>query len=142
MIENEIFLDTAFAVSLFIPNDEHHDLAKSLAGEINANGIRMVTTRAVVLEIGNYLSRLRHRDAAIELMQSLDEDENVQIIPMTEVLYERGFELFCSRPDKEWGITDCISFIVMRERGIYSALTTDRHFQQAGFKALLREERS
>jgi len=48
--------------------------------------------------------------------------------------------LFCSRLDKEWGLIDCVSFIVMQERGLTNALTTDEHFEQAGFRALLRPE--
>ena len=139
MIESDVFLDTAFAISLSTPNDEHHERAVSLAEELEVNGTRLVTTRAVLLEIGNSLSRQRYRNAAIKLLQSLEEDENVQVIPISEELYEQGFELFLSRLDKEWGITDCISFIVMWELGINSALTTDKHFQQAGFNALLRK---
>jgi uncharacterized protein len=42
-----------------------------------------------------------------------------------------------SRRDKEWSLTDCISFVVMKERGLTEALTADHHFEQAGFKALL-----
>jgi predicted nucleic acid-binding protein len=72
------------------------------------------------------------------LLESLEQDPNIEIIPMTEGLYKRGFELYQSRPDKEWGITDCISFVVMQERSIMEALTTDKHFEQAGFQALLR----
>jgi uncharacterized protein len=47
--------------------------------------------------------------------------------------------LFKQRKDKEWGLVDCISFIVMQNREITDALTADIHFQQAGFRALLRE---
>lgn len=57
----------------------------------------------------------------------------------TEELYRRGFDLFRNRMDKEWGLTDCISFIIMEDFGIKKALTTDEHFLQNGFKALLRE---
>lgn len=140
MIEREVFLDTAFAISLSAVNDDHHELALLLSDELEADGVRLVTTRAVILEIGNSLSRQRYRNAAIELMQSLEEDDDVKIIPMTEDLYERGFELFRSRPDKEWGMIDCISFVVMSDFGIKSALTADKHFQQAGFNALLRKD--
>ena len=61
------------------------------------------------------------------------------IITVSEELYEKGLNLFVKRPDKEWGLTDCISFVVIQERGITEALTTDTHFQQAGFLALMRE---
>jgi predicted nucleic acid-binding protein len=52
-------------------------------------------------------------------------------------LFERGLRLFFDRPDKEWSLTDCISFTVMRDHKIVRALTADRHFAQAGFAVLL-----
>jgi predicted nucleic acid-binding protein len=58
---------------------------------------------------------------------------------MSEDLYERAFRFYQSRQDKEWGITDCISFVIMQDRGLTEALTTDENFQQAGFRALLKE---
>lgn len=91
------------------------------------------------LEIGNALSRLPYREAAVALLKSLEEDPNVEIVSLTEELYKEAFELYQQRTDKEWGMTDCISFTVMRERNLQEALTTDKHFQQAGFKALLRD---
>jgi predicted nucleic acid-binding protein len=60
-------------------------------------------------------------------------------VPISEELYERAFELYQDRRDKEWGLTDCLSFIVMQDRGLTMALTSDAHYQQAGFRALLRE---
>ncbi|MEN3335429.1 MAG: uncharacterized protein V7641_4794 [Blastocatellia bacterium] len=138
MARTELFLDTAFAIALSSPKDEHHEKALRLAEQLEIEGTRLLTTRAVVLEIGNALSKQRYRKASVELLESLEQDPKVEIIPMTEDLYERGFELYQSRPDKEWGITDCVSFVVMQERGVTEALTTDEHFEQAGFKALLR----
>jgi predicted nucleic acid-binding protein len=91
-----------------------------------------------MLEIGNALSKQPHRQAAVELLESLEQDPSVEIIPLTEELYKQAFELYQQRPDKEWGMTDCISFIVMSERNLQEALTTDKHFQPAGYKALLR----
>ena len=87
------------------------------------------------------LAKQRYRYAAIELLTSLEADPNVEIISLTEDLYQRAFHIYEQRTDKEWGITDCISFIVMQERGITAALTTDEHFEQAGFLALLRQEK-
>ena len=92
-----------------------------------------------MLEIGNALAKVRYRAAAIELLDSIEEDPNIEIIPLSEELYERAIELYRQRQDKEWGITDCISFTVMEDHKLKKALTTDDHFQQAGFRALLLE---
>jgi hypothetical protein len=87
--------------------------------------------------IGNSLSKQKYRAAAIQLLESLETDPSVEVILLTNSLYELAFNLFKQREDKEWGLVDCISFIVMQDRGITDALTTDTHFQQAGFRVLL-----
>jgi predicted nucleic acid-binding protein len=135
-----VFLDAAYAIALSVSNDRYHSRALLLANELEAAGTRLVTTHAVVLEIGNALSKARYRDAAVRLLQSLETDPHIEIVPLSEQLYARAFNLFQQRPDKEWGLTDCISFVTMRDREIIEALTTDEHFQQAGFRALLLEE--
>jgi predicted nucleic acid-binding protein len=134
-----VFLDTSFVIALSAPTDEYHSRASKLAEQLETNQTRLLTTRAVVLEIGNALAKLRYRHAAVELLNSLEADPNVEIVPLTEDLFARAFRLYCERPDKEWGLTDCISFVVMQERGLTAALTTDEHFQQAEFQALLRD---
>jgi len=100
----------------------------------------MITTHAVMLEIGNALSKQRYRQAAVALLQSLEADPNVTIVLLSENLYARAFRLYCDRADKEWGLTDCVSLVVMQDRKISEALTTDEHFQQSGFRALLLED--
>lgn len=134
----ERFLDTAYAIALSAPQDAHHERALTIASEMDASQCRLMTTRAVILEIGNALSKLRYRKAGVELLLSLEEDPRVEILPLSEDLFHRGQQLFASRVDKEWSITDCISFVAMKDRGIEAALTTDEHFEQAGFRALLR----
>ena len=99
----------------------------------------MVTTPAILLEIGNALAKLQYRRAAAQLLSSLCSDPSVEIVPLSDQLFAQGLKLYSERSDKEWGLTDCISFVIMRARGIMGALTTDVHFQQAGFRALLRE---
>jgi hypothetical protein len=74
------------------------------------------------------------------LLDSLEADPRVETISMSEELYSRAFRLYRERPDKEWTLTDCVSFIVMEDRGISEVLTTDEHFQQAGFHILMRQE--
>jgi predicted nucleic acid-binding protein len=134
-----VFLDTSYAIALSASADQLHDSAVRVAERIESENVSLVTTRAVVLEIGNALSKLKYRRAAVELLQALEEDPTVEIVPLTEELYERGARLYSGRADKEWGMTDCISFVLMRERGMTEALTADEHFRQAGFVALLRE---
>ena len=138
MSRTEIFLDTAYAIALSSSTDEHHQKALVLADQLEAGGTKLITTRAIILEIGNALSKPTYRKSAVELLESLEQDPSVEIVPITEELCGQAFELYRQRADKEWGMTDCISFIVMSERNLQEALTTDKHFQQAGFKALLR----
>ena len=60
------------------------------------------------------------------------------IVPASRELFQRGVELFTQRPDKDWSLTDCPSYVVMKEQDIEDALTTDPHFEQAGFTVLLK----
>ena len=134
----EVFLDTAYAIALSSPTDLFHQRAVQLADELKSAGTRLVTTRAILLEIGNALSRQRYRRAAVMLLDSLETDPRVEIIPLSEQLYTRASRLYRERPDKEWALTDGVSFVAMEDRGINEALTTDEHFHQAGFQALMR----
>ena len=138
MMKAEVFLDTAYAIALSSRNDLFHQQAVQLAREIRASNVRLVTTRAIVLEIGNALSKQRRRHAGIRLLDALEADPSVEIIPLSEGLYQRAWQLFRERADKEWGLTDCVSFVVMQERSLTEVLTTDEHFHQAGFQTLMR----
>ena len=77
---------------------------------------------------------------SIETLNDLRNDESVEVIPISPKLFTKALKLYSSRLDKEWGMTDCISFVVMKDRKLTDALTTDHHFEQAGFKVLLRDE--
>lgn len=130
-------MDSSFAIALAAPSDQYYKRAKRLSRDIRRQDERIVTTRAVVLEIGNALSKQQHREAALRMLQSIEEDSNIEIVPLSEGLYREALDLYRSRTDKEWGLTDCISFVVMQQRSISEALTADSHFVQAGFQALL-----
>lgn len=137
-MKDKVFLDTAYAIALSVETDSFHERTLELADEIEAQKIKLVTTRAILLEIGNALSNVHFRKAAVELLDSLEMDKNVMIVSLGEELYESAFKLYRSRMDKEWGLVDCVSFVGMKQLGITEAQTTDQHFQQAGFAALLR----
>lgn len=138
-MEPKVFLDTAYAIALSSEEDSLHELALRIADDLEEQQTDMVTTQAVLLEIGNALSKKRFRHAAVALLQALESDPKVEIVPFSQELYDKGFDLFRKRPDKDWGLIDCVSFIVMQEQGITQALTTDDHYRQVGFQVLMRQ---
>jgi len=78
------------------------------------------------------------RGLGLQIVDVIRNDNNITIIPASTALMDRGVALFATRADKEWGLTDCISFVVMKEHDITDALTADHRFEQAGFRSLLR----
>lgn len=138
-LDGHLFLDTSFSIALAVKPDVHHARAVKLMEQVFAERPQLVTTRPVLLEIGDRLGKVRNRSQAIRALIALESDPLVQIVPLSDLLYARAFELYETRHDKEWGMTDCVSFVVMREMRITSALTADRHFEEAGLRALLRE---
>jgi predicted nucleic acid-binding protein len=73
-VRADVFLDAAYAIALAAPSDQLHSRAVELAEQLEADRTRLVTTRAVLLEIGNALSRRRYRAAAVQLLSSLHSD--------------------------------------------------------------------
>lgn len=138
----EWFLDTSYAIALASRSDQNHGRALELADRIETGGVSLVTTRAVLLEIGNSLAKQRFRTAAVPILNALEHDPDIEIVSLSEELYARAAALYEQHDDKEWGLTDCVSFVVMRDRGLSEALTADGHFRQAGFRALLATETS
>ena len=132
-----IFADTSYFVAMCGPNEAYHKRALALNADLIA---RIITTEYVVVETGGLLLRPQDRPAFVNLVRDLQSDPAVQIVPGSQALFRVGFDLFTQRPDKDWSLVDCISFMVMKQRRLKVALTADRHFVQAGFRALLREE--
>jgi len=130
-----VFIDTSYYVALLSLGDVNHDRAVRLARELKRP---MILTEFVLLELANALSRLIDRQLFVRLLPHLRANPNVTIVPASPELFDRGYVLYASRADKNWSLTDCISFVVMKEYGLHDALTADHHFEQAGFHALLR----
>lgn len=101
---------------------------------------RQFFTEAILIEVGNALSAL-NRVGAVQFIQQCYRTDNIRVISVSVELMTQAFTLYQSRMDKAWGMTDCISFVVMQTNGVTDAATTDRHFIQAGFRALLLEDR-
>lgn len=92
-----------------------------------------------MFEIGNALSR-RWRNEATQILNHFLESDDVDVVRLTSELFHEAFDLYRSRSDKTWGLTDCLSFITMRRAGVTKALTFDRHVAQAGFVPLMRDD--
>ena len=131
----EIFLDSSYVIALVNKKDQYHEQASEMARVLGDQ--LLVTTDAILLEIGNGLARNFKTEAIAVIEEFLNSDE-VRIISVDTNLFQKGFNLYKAYQDKAWGLVDCISFIVMREGGIADALTTDSHFEQAGFNVLLK----
>ncbi len=83
----EVFLDTSFAIALSSVTDRNHELAVKLANQLGTDGNRLVTTQAILLEIGNSLSKQKYRAAAIQLLESLETDPCVEVVLLTDNRY-------------------------------------------------------
>ena len=128
-----LFADSWFYIALLDESDEHHRRAAEFAARSTA---RLVTTRWVLLEVANALCATASRVEAATFLQRIENVRGVKVIGQSDSLYERGLDLYAKRPDKAWSLTDCISFVVMREENLREALTGDRHFAQAGFGSM------
>lgn len=134
-----LFLDTAYIYGLFNTRDQWHQKAVEWQQRIAFKNYPLITTEFVLTEIANGLSAVKFRQDAAGIIHILQDDDLVQIIPTTTELFQQGLSLYENRHDKDWGLTDCLSFVVMKEKELTAALTTDDHFRQAGFRALLLE---
>jgi predicted nucleic acid-binding protein len=130
-----VFADTSFYIALLNHRDIDHE--KAVRFRTGYRG-KYITTDFVIVELGNWLSTIRERPIFLQLTDSLYRDPTTAILPATAESISRGLELFRNRPDHEWSLTDCISFVAMGDLKITDALTADHHFEQAGFLALLK----
>jgi len=125
-----VFADAYFYTAMLNRDDQHHArVVKYLSEGVDS----MVTTRWVLAEVANALSDVRFRATTARFLQKLETDPGVIIVQSSDELFQQGLKLYASRTDKAWSLTDCISFIVMKDEGLQVALTGDRHFGQAGF---------
>jgi predicted nucleic acid-binding protein len=129
------FADTSLFVAFLNARDGHHEPAVEY---IRDESSFLLTTDWVLVELGNYLSKSRTRRRFVPFVRDLRDDPQIEIVPPAGDDFEAALHLYHRRPDKNWSMTDCISFITMRARRLTEALTTDHHFTQAGFKVLLK----
>jgi len=130
-----VFADTFYFLGLTNPGDHAHQKCLRFSGQFEGT---VVTSTPVLLELADALAQPPHRIVADTFIRSLPAQPGVKIVPLTQSLFDRGLVLYSRHRDKEWSLTDCISFVVMRDEGVTEAVTGDHHFEQAGFVALLK----
>jgi predicted nucleic acid-binding protein len=133
--DERIFLDTWFILALLNNRDAYHAEARRLLPRIRS-AATLVTTDAVLVETCNGLARF-NRAGAAEFARSCYADPKFVVVPMDRVALFSALRYYSTVDDKEWGLTDCLSFIVMREQRLQLVATGDHHFQQAGFLPLI-----
>lgn len=137
MSAERFLLDTSFIQALLNKQDPYHHKAAAFFPRVR-KAREVWVTEAVLIEVGNALSA-RDRTGAIRFIQQCERAANIHVVPVDHELFEQAFTLYQTRPDKAWGLTDCISFVVMEQHGLTAAVTMDSHFIQAGYHALLAE---
>ena len=130
-----VFADTFYYLALLIPGESAHNQAVAVTEQMK---YRIVTTAWVLTELGNAMASPKNRGVFVRFVEALAARPEVAIVPPSQSLFEKGMALYSKRQDKSWSLTDCISFVVMRQHKISTALTGDRHFEQAGFDVLLK----
>ncbi len=127
-----VFLDTGYVVALEDADDENHQEAREHFDGLVSMPI-LTTTSYVLDEVVTFFNVHSQHAKVVEVGERLLVSPSVKMVHVGEDLLRRGFGLLRDRPDKGYSLTDCVSFVLMRERGISVALAFDRHFEQEGF---------
>ena len=129
-----VFADTHFFIALLNARDEAHARAAQIE---SGPRLHLITTRWVLAEVADAMSSPAYRTRVAMFLNLAKTNPWVRILGPSDALFEQGCDLYAKRPDKDWSLTDCISFVAMANEGLTEVLTGDRHFEQAGFKTLL-----
>jgi len=138
MSGDRLLIDTVFVQALLGRRDQHRDKALALLSRMR-EAAEVLVSEAVLVEVGDAL-RAFDREGAADWIETCYRTRNIKVIAVDSALLLRALQLYRTHSDKPWSLTDCISFVVMREHGLTDALTADRHFVQAGLRALMLEE--
>lgn len=136
---NELFVDTAGWAAWLDSSEKFHALAVESVNKAWDLGQTLVTTNWIFAELTGLLTRFRMpKSRQIQTLRRLRSDPSILVVPIATSLEASAWHLWETRPDKEWSLVDCASFVVMEARKITNALTSDHHFEQAGFFRLLK----
>ena len=133
-----VFADTGYWIALLDPQDTLHFKAINLSRALTQ--VQIYTSEMVLTEVLNHFSKHGNflRYASVNFIEKMQENQSITIIPQTNDIFQQALILYKQRPDQAWSHTDCSSFCIMAQQNILEALAYDKHFEQAGFIALLR----
>ncbi|MFM7439188.1 MAG: type II toxin-antitoxin system VapC family toxin [Snowella sp.] len=134
----KVFVDTAAWLALLNIDDIWHQQAKEIRLELVKQNYIFITTEFVLLEVGDALCSQVLRKNTANFLHNIYQLKSTKIITLSQDLLQLGLSLYEQRLDKDWGLTDCVSFVVMQREKIQEAFTSDKHFEQAGFIRLLQ----
>jgi predicted nucleic acid-binding protein len=132
---NAVFADAFYFVARLNRHDQHHDRVVAFSRDFRSH---ILTTDWIMMEVADALAESECRSRIRDFILHLRQSAICEVIPASREWLDRAVDLYHQHQDKGWTLTDCVSFVVMRERGVTRALTEDHHFEQAGFTALLR----
>jgi len=137
---SKLFIDTSGWANLIDVSQPFHPLAVQIYQSARTQKHKIITTSYIITELVALLSSPLHipRPKAIAFIQSLKTSPYIEVIHISQEIDLKAWELLTKRQDKEWSLVDCSSFIVMQERKITESLTSDHHFEQAGFIRFLK----
>jgi predicted nucleic acid-binding protein len=130
-----VFVDSFYFFAILNQKDLAHSKAMEYSRQ---HAAPLVTTSWVLTELADGLARSTQRSVLTRVISRFRAVAVNVIVAPSDELFQEGIKLYDERRDKQWSLTDCISFVVMRQRGLNDALTGDHHFEQAGFTALLK----
>jgi predicted nucleic acid-binding protein len=136
-MRSSVFLDTSGWIALLNATDVLHEKALNHWIELMRHGNGVIVTDWIIAETGNGLSRSSKKFQFESVVRQMMDAPSVELMVIDRELIKRALSMYVQYSDKSWGLVDCASFIVMQERGVTEAFTSDRHFEQAGFRCLL-----
>lgn len=129
------FADAFYFVARLNRRDQYHEAVLRFSRDFRA---RILTSDWVLVEVADALAESESRSRVRDFILHLQRNASCEVIPASRELLERALDLYHQHADKQWTLTDCVSFVIMRECNVTEALTGDKHFEQAGFVALLK----
>lgn len=132
---SRLFVDTSYVQGLYNKGDQTHDVCRQ-AVPFAQKAKQLFIIDAILMEIGNAFCPIQRRKQSGEIIREFRKSKQTTIIHFSPEYFEKALQLYEQRSDKEWGMIDCFSFVVMKELHLEACLTTDHHFTQAGFKIL------